>query len=254
MDGGDGIRDIELASFACWPALEERLEQGWRLRFAGGHTKRCNSANPLQPDTADPVMLIAQIEADYRGRGLAPIFRLTPLCDLERYDALLAERGYRLVEPSRVMVLDDLAAFARPGVPAGLILRLDGEPSAAWCAANDPLRPCPPEQRTARDAILRKIAVPAVFATLYDGETPLALAIGAVAGRWFDLNAVATRPEMRGRGLMRALLGEMADWGRQQGAEAGHLAVVADNAPAVRLYEGMGYREAYRYQYRVGNR
>jgi GNAT superfamily N-acetyltransferase len=251
LDGIDRIRDIELASFACWPALEEKTEQGWFLRFGGGHTKRCNSANPLQPETADP---IAQIEADYRGRGLAPIFRLTPLCDLERYDALLAQRGYRLVEPSRVMVLADLAAFARTGVPADLTLRLDAEPSTAWCAANEQLRPCPPEQRLARDAILRKIAVPAVFATLYDGETPLALAIGAVAGRWFDLNAVATRPEMRGRGLMRALLGEMAEWGRQQGAEAGHLAVVADNAPAVRLYEGMGYREAYRYQYRVGDR
>ena len=38
-------------------------------------------------------------------------------------------------------------------------------------------------ETVARDAILRKIAVPAVFATLYDGETPLALSIGAVAGR-----------------------------------------------------------------------
>jgi N-acetylglutamate synthase len=254
VDGIDRIRDIELASYACWPALEEKPEQGWLLRFGGGHTKRCNSANPLQPVTADPAALIARIEAEYRGRGLTPVFRLTPLCDLARYDALLDERGYRLVEPSHVMVLDDLTTFERPGVPAGLILRLDAEPSAAWCAANEQLRPCPPEQRAARDAILRKIAVPVVFASLHDGETPLALAIGAVAGRWFDLNAVATRPEARGRGLMRALLGEMAEWGRRQGAEAGHLAVIADNAPAVRLYEGLGYREAYRYQYRVGSR
>lgn len=252
MDGIDRIQDIELASFACWPALEEKTVQGWRLRFGGGHTKRCNSANPLQPATEDPAALIGQIEAEYRGRGLTPIFRLTPLCELRHYDALLDERGYRLVEPSSVMVLDDLTTFEQPGVPAGLTLRLDAEPSAGWCAANEQLRSCLPEQRPARDAILRKIAVPAVFATLYDDETPLALAIGAVVGRWFDLNAVATEPKMRGRGLMRALLGEMAEWGRRQGAEAGHLAVIADNAPAVRLYERLGYREAYRYQYRVG--
>ncbi len=250
VDGTDRIREIELASFACWPALEETQLQGWRLRFGGGHTKRANSANPLQPDPTD--LGIAEVEAAYRGRGLTPVFRLTPLCDVARYDALLAERGYRLVEPSQVMVLEDLAAFERPGVPAGLTLRLDAEPSAAWCMANDQLRSCPPQQKPARDAILRKIAAPAVFASLYDGETPLALAIGAIVGPWFDLNAVATRPEARGRGLMRALLGEMAEWGRRQGAEAGHLAVIADNAPAVRLYEGLGYREAYRYQYRVG--
>jgi GNAT superfamily N-acetyltransferase len=251
VDGIDRIRALELAAFACWPALEEKSEQGWVLRFGGGHTKRANSANPLQPDGAAP---IAAIEAEYRDRGLTPVFRLTPLADLERTDALLEKHGYRLVEPSRVLVLEDLAALTRPGVPAGLTLRLDTTPSAAWCAANEQLRACPPEQRQARDAILHKIAVPAVFASLYDGETPLALAIGAVAGRWFDLNAVATRPEARGRGLMRALIGEMAAWGRAQGASAGHLAVVAGNAPAERLYEGLGYREAYRYQYRVGSR
>ena len=100
---------------------------------------------------------------------------------------------------------------------------------------------------------MSKIAAPAVFASLYVGAVPLAVAIGAVAGRWFDLNAVATRPDMRGRGLMRALMGEMAEWARSQGATAGHLAVIAGNAPAERLYEGLGYREAYRYQYRVGS-
>ena len=248
----DRIEDIERASFACWPALEEQVEQGWLLRFGGGHTKRCNSVNPLQP-AGDPAALIDAVEVAYRSRGLTPIFRLSPLADIDLYDRQLAERGYRLVEPSRVMVLDDLASFARPGVSAGLTLRLDAEPSPAWSAANEQLRPCVPEQRAARDAILRKIAVPAVFASLYEGEMPLALAIGAVVGRWFDLNAVATRPEMRGRGLMRALLGEMAEWGRRQGAEAGHLAVVGGNAPAERLYERIGYREAYRYQYRVGS-
>ena len=51
---------------------------------------------------------------EYRARGLTPIFRLTPLADLERIDALLAERGYRLVEPSRVLVLDDLATLTGP--------------------------------------------------------------------------------------------------------------------------------------------
>jgi len=254
LNGIDRIRELELASFACWPALEERIEQGWILRFGGGHTKRCNSVNPLRPSADDPAALIAVVEAEYRDRGLTPIFRLTPLVELDLYDSLLAARGYRLVEPSRVLVLDELAALPRPGVPAGLTLRLDDGPGAAWCAANDQLRPCLPEQVAARDAILRKIAVPAVFATLYDGETPLALALGAVAGRWFDLNAVATRPEARGRGLMRALMGEMAEWGRRQGAVAGHLAVIAGNAPAERLYEGLGYREAYRYQYRVGSR
>ena len=155
----DRIRELELASFACWPALEEKQERGWLLRFGGGHTKRCNSANPLQPGKTDPDALVDHVEAEYRSRGLTPIFRLTPLADPDRYDALLDRRGYRLVEPSRVLVLEDLAMLPRPGVPAGLVLRLDDGPSAAWNAANGQLRPCPADQVAARDAILRSIAV-----------------------------------------------------------------------------------------------
>ncbi len=59
---------------------------------------------------------------------------------------------------------------------------------AAWLAADDEIRASPP----ARDAILQAIAVPAAFAALYDGATPLAVALGAVSGVWFNLNAVAT--------------------------------------------------------------
>ncbi|MEI9986655.1 MAG: GNAT family N-acetyltransferase [Aliidongia sp.] len=41
---------------------------------------------------------------------------------------------------------------------------------------------------------------------------------------------------------MRALIGEMAEWARRQGATAAHLAVIAGNEPAERLYHGLGYR------------
>src|SRR5579859_3242603 len=207
-------REIEAASFACWPALQEMEIDGWLLRFGGGHTKRANSANPLRGGAVDPEALIPRIEAQYRRQQLPPVFRLTPLGDMSGYDVILAARGYRLVEPSRILVLPDLAELPRPGVPDGLQLRLDGRPDSAWLAANDELRPIAPAERTARDAILRAIAVPAAFAALYDRGMPLAVALGAVSGGWFYLNAVATRQSARGRGLMRALVGEMAEWAR----------------------------------------
>lgn len=251
MTDSDRIRDIEVAGFACWPALETLDVAGWLIRFGGGHTKRANSANPMQPGAA-PEAVIPEVEAAYRQRGLPPIFRLTPLGDVARFDEALAARSYRVVEPSRVLVLEDLAALEAASLPAGLDLRLDARPGARWCAANDALRPVAAAERAARDAVLEAIAVPAAFGAIHQGGTPLAVGIGAVSGGWFHLNALATAEARRGRGLMRALIAALGAWAQRQGADAGQLAVVAGNAPAERLYERLGYREAYRYHYRVG--
>jgi ribosomal protein S18 acetylase RimI-like enzyme len=48
----------------------------------------------------------------------------------------------------------------------------------------------------------------------------------------------------RGRGIGRALLTALADRARENGAQALSLSVDANNAPAVALYQSMGFRSA----------
>jgi GNAT superfamily N-acetyltransferase len=246
------IRRIEEAAFSALPALQNLFEAGWLLRFGGGHTKRANSANPLEPLPDDPAGLISRVESLYGQRGLPAIFRLTPLADVAALDRLLEARGYGVLDPSRVLVLPDLGALPQPGLAPGLRLSLDRAPAAAWFAARDRVQPIAPAERPARQRILAAIAAPAAYAAIYDGTTALAVGLGVVSGGYLVVNYVATDPQWRGRGLMRALMGELGAWARSRGADAGHLFVVAGNAPAERLYHALGYRELYRYHYRVG--
>ena len=57
-----------------------------------------------------------------------------------------------------------------------------------------------------------------------------------------QLDSMAVRPSHRRRGLGAALLGELLAWAAHNGARHFSLEVRASNLPAIRLYQGMGFR------------
>jgi ribosomal protein S18 acetylase RimI-like enzyme len=57
---------------------------------------------------------------------------------------------------------------------------------------------------------------------------------------------IAVEPELRGRGLGRALLRLVEDEVRAEGVSRIELNVFGDNSPARRLYESAGYTEIAR--------
>ena len=66
------------------------------------------------------------------------------------------------------------------------------------------------------------------------------------AGTWFDgadvqVMTVGTAPGHQGRGIGRLLLSTLLDRAREAGAESALLEVRVDNAPAVHLYESLGF-------------
>lgn len=58
------------------------------------------------------------------------------------------------------------------------------------------------------------------------------------------LEWVATKPEHRGRGLIRALLDAVLTRGRERGHDLAQVCVLIGNTPAQRAYEGAGFQVA----------
>jgi ribosomal protein S18 acetylase RimI-like enzyme len=99
--------------------------------------------------------------------------------------------------------------------------------------------------------MLSRVTPPQGFATLYYEGQMAAVGLGVVTGDALWFFDIVTDAAWRNRGLGKQLMLHLIQWGKANGATTAYLQVMADNAPAVRLYEKLGFKEMYQYWYRV---
>ncbi len=66
---------------------------------------------------------------------------------------------------------------------------------------------------------------------------------------WIGITDVWVDPSQRRTGLARVVMADLLAWGAERGAGTVLLQVLADNAPARGLYEGLGFRTHHAYRY-----
>jgi len=240
------IRHIEEIALNAWPAHQQMLCDGWLLRFANGYTKRANSIMPVYPGDQKIAGKIDFSEETYRQRSLPSIFRLTPLAD-ETLDSLLEERGYRKIDPTRVMTID-LNQWETPTASETTLREL---PLEQWMGVFSQISGSLVEQQPAHTEILRNIMNPHITAALEVSGKWVACGLGVLERGWFGLFDIVTHPDYRQQGLGTRLIRGMLAWAKSQGAEYSYLQVMENNAPALALYAKLGYKDAYGYWYRV---
>lgn len=239
------VSALESAAFASWPAIDgEENHLGWRLRYGGGYTKRANSANSSAGAVALSDEQIAGIEQRYRRRGLPPIFRLVSATAPAGTDDTLERRGYQHVDRSLVMSLS--LASARAGEPPTLI-----DDPAQWLSCYAEAAGAAVSRQEVHLGMLQAIKGQCAFAVERREGKAACVALGVLVEGRLGLFDVVTSAQSRRQGLARGLCSQLLAWGLDRGAHTAYLQVVAANAPAVGLYEGMGFREAYHYWYRV---
>jgi ribosomal protein S18 acetylase RimI-like enzyme len=226
----------------AWPAPESMSIGGWRARFADGITRRANSVLP-DAEPADVDAAIAAVERAYAERGLPPIFQITPAAQPSDLDSRLADRGYRVDGPTRVLV--------ETGRVSPMRLRADAivsvEPSEAWM---DLWWLVDGRGDSAARAVAHTIltGVPALYGSIMDDNGVAAVGRVAPFHGWAGIYCMAVRPDARRRGLGAAMLRMLS------GAAGGRrlwLQVLADNGAAHALYASAGFTPAFAHHYRV---
>jgi N-acetylglutamate synthase len=239
------IREFEERAINAWPAFQSIIFGGWVLRLSKGYTKRANSVNAINP-TAPFDDVRAASERLYARHGLPAIFRLSPLATPEA-DKALANAGYSIFDPSLV-----LFAPLSGGMSDGNV-RIEEAPSAAWLDGFAAANEIAAQDRAIHDRMVSLIAMPTAFATLIENERAIGFGLAVYERGAVGLFDIVVVPPERGRGNGRKLTNALLQWGWQTGAQKAYLQVRERNTGAHKLYTGLGFREAYRYHYRVPN-
>ena len=241
------IRRLEELSMNAWPAPRQVVHDGWVLRFGGGYTGRANSVHPLDDGSSDLAEKIAFCEAAYRRAGIPPLFKMTAAARPAGLDDTLERLGYRAFNHTVVQVkyLAGESGFGGDGITA--YDRADEN----WVGPLVRFREIPPHHADVLRAILGALRVPARFATASEGGEVVACGLAVQEGDWVGLFDIVTRPDCLRRGHATRVIRDLLGWAGARGAGRAYLQVTRTNAAALRLYEKLGFREAYPYWYRV---
>lgn len=244
----DLVARLERSMLTSWPALSTAFDGDWVIRLADGYSNRANSVTCLGSGDSDLRARIDRVEGIYKSADLLPVFRLSPLAPTALSDAL-DRRGWKHFGHSIVMTAD-LATQDDTDCETTADLNITAELDPAWLNGRRQIDGMGRSNLRALESLL-KIMIPlAGYGWMVTSNRIDALALAVVDAELVGLFEVMTAPERRRQGLARALTAGLLRWGKKQSATTGWLAVAAENAPAVRLYQSLGFREVYRYHYR----
>jgi len=247
------MHDLERIMVEGWPPLERAELGGWLLRAGSGFTGRANSVLPLGDPGVSLSEAVDRCESWYDERGLRRLFALFgPAGFTVEDDPLSRELLARAYQPfGSTAVLTAAIRGLPPELPhtSGATVRIESAPSPQWWdawAAHDE-RNASAEPSAAR-AVMSG-SPDQLFASLEIDGVVVGIARVAFAQGWAGVFALHVAPGHRRTGVAVQLMGALADAARSRGIRSVYLQVLNASAPALGLYERLGFSTHHEYCY-----
>lgn len=241
------VRQFEEISNNAWPALQTIQYDGWLLRFANGVTKRSNSVSMFYPSHLKPAEKISICEKLYRSRNITPCFKITSESQPSGMDELLDASGYYLHSHISFQTLDlsGRSLLTDPEIVLETRIREN------WIDDFIRMNGFNPTHKTTYLSIMHQVLTPYVLVSVHREGDVAGVGLGVVDESHIGIFDIVVDPRHRGRGLGRKIVEAILCWGVELGARTAYLQVLADNTPAINLYQKMGFQESYLYWYRM---
>jgi len=241
---------VEDAGLNASAPPQQRWIDGWLVRYSPGKARRARCINAVAQGRLPLRERLALARAVYEAAQVPMVVRITRFTQPPDLDAALADMGWTAVDDTQVMLCPALPAHPPSALPDGLaVTQMGAEEFAHTVGA---LRDTPPPQRQAHAQRLANVPVPHQAFVLKRTSEGSVLACGqfAIEAELVGLYDVFTHEQHRGQGWATMLCQHMLTTAAAAGARTAYLQVSADNHPARKIYQRLGFADAYGYHYR----
>lgn len=251
MSAGESeIRRIEELSANAWAAFNVVAYDGWLVRSAEGYTRRANSVLPLYASSIDLSSKVLYCNGYYRSRGLPSIFKMTEASLPRNLDTHLASDGCGVEDESSLYTVR-IGRRVPISSPTTIVER---SISDEWI---DGFLMCSRLGGAPKREIIRRFAhhLPGAVLTARAvvDDRIVGCGLGLMEKDWVGLFDIVVDADSRRKGIATEIVNSLLDRSAESGAQRAYLQVVTTNHAAIALYERLGFRELYRYWYRVNN-
>ncbi|MGL4488198.1 MAG: GNAT family N-acetyltransferase [Rhizobiaceae bacterium] len=247
MPGLSQIRRLEAASFRAWPSASTYYDGTWSIRLTPNHgSRRLNSINPLDPnDHSELSDRIERAKARFEAAGKPLTFRQTPLASRE-LDRFLKEGNFAALNESAVMSIElSKVSFDKT------IDHIPFRDIRQYCQASTKIHGGSAIDQAGLAEVISSIKAPFGLFIMEDADGPISCVICVQDGELAGILDLATRPDARRQGHAKQLLLGAMKWAKSKGATTAWLQVELGPDHVEHLYKDIGFREIYRYIYRV---
>jgi len=237
---------------ASAPPQQSQVD-GWLLRLSPGKAKRSRCVNALAEGHLPLPELLARCQQAFTAAGLPLLLRITPFSQPADLEARLAALGWPKVDEAMVMVRATLDDLPEPS-PRPDDAPLQPVDAQRYAQGVGELRGSSPTEIAAHAERLEAATVryQGFWLRASSPEHPALRSCGQIAleGDLVGLYDIATPAALQGQGHASQLCLALLHEARRQGARQAYLQVDPNNAPALAIYQRLGFVEAYRYHFR----
>lgn len=242
------MRILDELQMNAIPAFQTIFYDGWVLRFADGYTSnRANSINPIYESTENVQDKINKCEAIFRRKNLKPTYKISPYVYPQNLDMLLENRGYQIIHTTSIQTLS-LNNIPEPHIYSVIT---SSELENLWFDAYCDLINFNFTDKATYKKLLENLVPQRFFTALQVKDEIVACGMGVIENDYIGLFDIVVNNKQRNKGYGTQLLINMLKEGRQYGAKKAYLQVMVNNLPALQLYSKLGFKEEYKYFYRV---
>jgi GNAT superfamily N-acetyltransferase len=238
---------IEEQSMNAWPSIQTVLYDGWVIRMANGYTKRANSINPIYPYKNNLKEKIKYCETVYENNGLPVIYKLIECYEHNIIDKELEKLNYKQDDVTSVQTCNSLPVLNN--TIDGIII--NNYFDKTWIDGFVECNQIKQEyMETIKTMLGNIIGNKIVVYKEINGEI-IGCGYGVIENDNVWIFDIIVKENKRGNGYGEEIVKSILSRAKAEGTDTAYLQVVNKNIIAKKLYEKLGFKEKYKYWYRI---